>query len=293
VAKALKGGQAFAGTDSQQTAKEILGLFSAFSVASGDTTGAETKTSVVSLMSKLEKHGGQGGVMDRVNNIRAQVAAGTVKESELLSGFSGPAQGIVRDLFRGGGEISGILPGVMDKVTGSREAYERMVADVTDGTFGIAALVEERGNVAQSEFAMGDPILGRDASLRDRIKQRFRKGRTEMKTTVPEHYEAGLRDMVNTRFGWGTDLEEGYFRPWSGGEVSTQSLAAQSMRSLERYRAQLGDAQDPRSVADRQMLTEQIEAMKDLLEQAKETNRLLAGRAADPRTAAATQAERD
>jgi hypothetical protein len=165
VAQAVGSGRSLLGDSSDQEAGEqIMALFGTMSRFSKDKEGGPTRTAVVTMLQKLEQFGGSGGMLDRLASVQEQLAAGTIKESDLLAGFEKTSFGTVRDLFRGTVGINEDLKATVASTKGSVESFNAMANDLANATPQLqAAAISQRIDMNTEQSQLG--ALGGDTAL--------------------------------------------------------------------------------------------------------------------------------
>jgi hypothetical protein len=273
VAQAVGSGRTLLGDLDDQTAGEqIIALFGTLSRFSKDKEGGPTRTAAVTLLQKLEQFGGEGGIPERLKAVQEQLAAGRIREADLLSGFEKTSFGAVRDLFRGGDEINQDLLTTISTTKGSVEQFQALVNDLNTATPQLqAAAFGDRIAMATEQAQLG--TAGGEAALLAQARQA--RGAAA----------AGVNAFTNTAAFNFMDLD----RMLPGGFNTPEQQAQRELNFLLSMQRELRSAGDTESAnADRQLVRDQIKIVEGIIATLKAN-----ARARNASAQSATQTERD
>jgi ASC-1-like (ASCH) protein len=294
VAQAVKSGSAFSGVGQKQSAEEVMALFGTISRASGDVEGGASRTAVVKFMQKMEEFGGEGGLLDRLTTVQQGIAAGTIKESSVLSGFEAQAVGGVRDLLRADPAVDKDLRDTVAATKASQEAYNRLVRDLEMGTEQIATATRS----SQNRGAAQKRSLGDGSFVSSAISEMF-ETRNEFRADAKSISagQAMMNAISDTVYGVrGMGDEDFQAKSVIDGVTALLNNMRFQVRQAEERPGLYGTPSE-NLLSDIKSAEDTLKTLEKIYEEIKAYREggieAVQRMRSDPRTAASTQAERD
>lgn len=258
-----------------QAAEEILGLFAGITAATGDSEGAETKTTTLTLLAKLAELGGAGTTQERLDRVRARIAEGELDIKDVVSGFGTAHGGAMQALFLGQGESTEKVAATLGSVKGSIDNFRNLTNLLRTGTPELERATAAAAVTATDELMEGDET--------DQLRR--------LRADIRADYAAARGKMRTTTLG-------GMFEPiWAGDAIDEMTglnaaqMAQNRINALRRTQESVRGT--PTGEADIRMLEKAIEKLGVHLEQAMRFQAAVRDRARNASAQAAVHDERD